>query len=99
LLPLLLGRGPERNAPAPMIELQPACVQMTASIPDPDGYRLRLLNASDDPTDATVRLAPRPSEVAWLTLAGDSAATSSPSDGVIRRSMRPWEIATLRVRR
>jgi alpha-mannosidase len=99
LLPLLPGRGPERNAPAPMIELDPACVQMTACIPDPDGFRLRLLNASDDPTDATVRLAPRPSEVAWLTLAGDSVAPSSPSDGVIRRSMRPWEIATLRLRR
>ena len=99
LLPLLPGRGSPRTGPAPIIELQPGCIQMTACIPLPNGYDLRILNASDHPTDAAVRLAPQPEGVAWLTLAGDGTAAAVRTDGVVQRSMRPWEIATLRVLR
>ena len=97
LLPLVRGRGTARTGSAPIIELEPTCIQMTACIPRPGGYDLRILNASDGPTEAAVRLAPQPERLAWLTLAGDVTAAASPTDGVLHRSMRPWEIATLRV--
>jgi len=99
LLPLVPGRGPARNTPPPMIELEPSCIQMTACIPSPAGYHLRVLNASDAPTAGLVRIAPVPRETAWVTLAGDTRQDGSSSDGIVRLSMRPWEIATLRVKR
>lgn len=97
LVPLIPGRGAALNGTPPSIELEPDCIQMTACIPRPSGYELRVLNASDQPRVAVVRLQPLPANIAWLTLAGDVLEPLSRADGVIRRSLRPWEIATLRV--
>ena len=99
LLRLVPGRGPAPATAPPMIELEPSCIQMTACIPRPDGYDIRVLNASDHPSEAAVRVAPRPTEVAWLTLASDIRQSGSASGGALRLTMRPWEIATLRVKR
>ncbi len=85
-----------RRAPA-RIHLEPEGLQMTACIPRPYGYDLRLLNASDAETRARVRLAPPPAEARWVSLGGETRERLSPVDGSLRFRLRPWEIATLRV--
>jgi len=99
ILPLLLGRGSTRAATTPLIELEPDCIQMTACVPQGNGYELRLLNASDQAHDAGVRLAPRPTRVERVSLAGDLHEQPALGDDVVKLPMRPWEIATLRVSR
>lgn len=99
LLPLLPGHGALARTPAPLIEVGPDCIQMTACIPRPDGYDLRLLNASDQRQDAVVRLLPQPAEVIAISLAGEAGPRVDLVKGVARIVTRPWEIATLRVRR
>jgi alpha-mannosidase len=98
LLPLVVGRGPAVTSPPPSIQLDPDCIQMSGCLPRPDGYDLRVLNASDRPQEATVQLRPQPAEVVSLTLAGDVRQRYSASAQPVRLSMRPWEIATLRIR-
>jgi len=99
LLPLLPGRGEAITTAAPVIELEPACIQMTALLPHPAGYDLRFLNASDASTQARVRLQPQASEVAAMTLAGNLRERLTPKHDVVRIAVRPWEIVTLRVTR
>ena len=99
LVPLLPGRGPAVTTPAPGIELEPDCIQLTACIPRAAGFDLRLLNASDQARVATLRCALRPAAVAWIGLAGDLREDVTPKDGIVRLSLRPWEIATLRITR
>ncbi|HEY9286861.1 MAG TPA: glycoside hydrolase family 38 C-terminal domain-containing protein [Candidatus Dormibacteraeota bacterium] len=97
LLPLLLGRGTGAQPVSPTIDLSPASIQLTACIPTNGGYELRLLNASERPADAVIRLAPQPGAIIARTLDGSSARPLSASDGRVRLSMRAWEIVTLGV--
>jgi len=99
LVPMLPGRGPAVRTPAPGIELEPDCIQLTACIPAPAGFDLRLLNASDQAQVATVRCSVHPAAVTRITLAGELREDLIPEDGVARLSLRPWEIATLRIAR
>lgn len=98
LLPLLLGRGRSAANLTPQLQLEPACVQMTACIPRPEGFDLRLLNASDQPQDATVSLQPEPKEMVRINLGGE-LLEALPRRSHARLGLRPWEIATLRVTR
>jgi hypothetical protein len=70
---------------------------MTALVPRPSGYDLRLLNASKASRVARVRLQPQPATVAAINLGGDSGEPLLGKDGVFLRQVRPWEIVTLRV--
>jgi alpha-mannosidase len=100
LVPLIPGHGATLTTPPPLIELHPDCIQMTACVPRPDGYDLRLLNASDHPREATVRLAPTPSEVTLVTLGNDIRQQPMSRLAIgVKLSLRAWEIATLRVSR
>ena len=99
LVPLVPGRGQGPREPAPIVELEPDCVQMTACIPRPDGFDLRILNASDHPHEARLRLAPEPASVVQLALSGETRGQLTGDDGAFRWSMRSWEIATLRISR
>jgi hypothetical protein len=81
-----------------MIEVAPDCIQMTACVPEANGFALRLLNASDQPHDANVRLRPRPTKIDAISLAGELQDRVATAEGV-KLSMRPWEMATLRVSR
>jgi alpha-mannosidase len=99
LLPIIAGRGAPVTTAAPVIELEPDCMQMTALVPRPGGFDLRFLNASDASHDARVRLEPRPAEVTVVTLGDAEGERLAPADGVLRMSLRPWEIVTLRVTR
>jgi len=98
LLPLLSGSGDPVVGPAPSIDLEPACIQMTACIPRPDGYVVRILNASEHPQEAMVRFTQAPAEVRQVTLGGKINAAPRLDGGVVRTHMRPWEIATLQIR-
>jgi alpha-mannosidase len=98
LTPLVAGRGPAITTAAPRIELSPDTIQMTALIPRPDGYELRVVNASDTPRDAGIHLEPQPAEVTSITLAGDLRVSLACADRVVRLSLPAWGIATLRVR-
>jgi len=98
LAPLVAGRGPAITAAAPRIELSPDTVQMTALIPRPDGFELRVVNASDTPRDAAIHLEPQPAEVTSITLAGEPRESLAVADGLVRLSLPAWEIVTLRVR-
>jgi len=98
LTPLVPGRGPTVTTPSPRIELAPDAIQMTALLPHPDGYELRVLNASDAAHDATIQLEPQPAEVTPITLAGDPQASLAIAGGMVRFSMPAWGIATLRIR-
>jgi alpha-mannosidase len=99
LTPLVAGRGPAITTAAPRIELAPDTIQMTALVPRPDGYELRILNASDQAHDAMVRLQPRPTRVERISLAGDRQEQVTFDDDGVKLSMRPWEIVTVRVGR
>jgi len=98
LTPLVAGRGPAITTAPPRIELSPDTIQMTALIPRPDGYELRVVNASDSPRDASIHLEPQPAEVTSITLAGDPRESLAPADRAVRLSLPAWGIATLRVR-
>jgi len=98
LLPLMLGVGAPISGPAPSIQLEPNCLQMIACIPRADGYDLRLLNASDRPQEAIVRVTPAPLAVQQLNLGGVVQANLESDNGVLRLPLRRWEIATLRIR-
>jgi alpha-mannosidase len=99
LLPLVPGRGVEVSTAAPLIELDPDCIHMTALIPHPGGYDLRFLNASDASQEARVRLQPQPTDVKAITLGGVLGERLVATGGVVRIRVRPWEIVTLRVNR
>src|SRR5207248_9087140 len=97
LVPMLPGRGPAVTTPAPGIELEPDCIQLTACIPAPAGFDLRLLNASDQAQVATVRCSVHPAAVTRITLAGELREDLIPEDGVARLSLRAWENEKLRI--
>ncbi|TME48396.1 MAG: hypothetical protein E6I56_01550 [Chloroflexi bacterium] len=99
LVPMQPGRGSPQAHQEPVIELQPDSIQMTACIPRPDGYRLRVLNASDRPAEAIIRLHPQTQEVMIVTLEGEPQRAMAVRQGSVRLSMRAWEIATLQVAR
>jgi mannosylglycerate hydrolase len=99
LVQLRLGRGSTKVVMAPLIELEPDGIQMTACIPQADGYALRLLNASDHAHDAKVRLRPSPTTVERISLADDRREPVTFGDDGVKLSMRPWEIVTLRLSR
>jgi alpha-mannosidase len=99
LLPLVVGHGAPVSAAAPVIELEPDCIQMTALLPRPGGYDLRFFNASDQSREARVRLRPRPADVTVVTLGGvERERLASKRDG-LRIPVGPWEIVTLRATR
>jgi alpha-mannosidase len=99
LLPLQPGRGPGSRLAPSVIELEPASIQMTACVPRVDGFDLRLVNASDQPTEARLHLQPRPADVTLTSLSGGREQTLPSADGLTVISMRPWQIATLQIRR
>jgi len=99
LVPLLPGTGRRVVGDGASIELLPASVQLSACVPAPGGYELRLLNASDRPQPATVKIAPAPAEVQRRTLDGALEENVRIEGGAVRLSLRSWEIVTLRVRR
>jgi alpha-mannosidase len=99
LLPVMAGHGAPLTTAAPVIELEPDCIQMTALQPQPGGYDLRFLNASDESREALVRLQPQPADVRVITLGGVMREPLAPQDGVLRIPVRPWEIVTLRATR
>jgi alpha-mannosidase len=99
LLPLVPGRGAPVNLVAPVIELEPDCMQMTALLPRSGGYDLRLLNASDASGEAIVRLQPQLRNVSAITLGGDAREQLALEGGVFRIAVRPWEIVTVRATR
>ncbi len=95
-----LWPGGGEPAPGPArIELEPASLQMTACVPTPDGFVLRLLNASERDAQAHVVLNPPPAEVLRTTLAGSAPERLLPDVGAYRLRLRAWEIATIRVLR
>ena len=98
LTPLVAGRGPTITGPGTRIEVAPDSVQMTALVPRPDGYDLRVLNASDAPQEASIDFEPAPVEVTAITLAGEPLGSLLVGDGVVRLALPAWKIATLRVR-
>jgi len=98
LTPLVAGLGPTITSPGARIELAPESIQMTSLVPRPQGYDLRILNASDAPREATIDWEPTPAEVARITLAGDSRESLVINDGAARLTLPAWGIATLRVR-
>jgi alpha-mannosidase len=95
LLPLKAGHGAPVSAAAPIIELEPDCIQMTALMPRPGGYDLRFLNASDESREALVRLQPQPADVKVISLGGAVREQLAPQGDVLRIPVRPWEIVTL----
>src|SRR3984893_7332674 len=99
LLPLAPGRGAPVTTAAPVIELEPDCIQMTALQPRAGGDDLRLLNASDTSREAIVRLQPEPGNVWLITLGGVVREQVAPKGGVVRIPVRPWEIVTVRATR
>ncbi|MDQ6883956.1 MAG: hypothetical protein M3077_06920 [Candidatus Dormibacteraeota bacterium] len=99
LLPLVLGMDEAVGATPPSIELEPDCIQMTACVPRPDGYDLRLVNASEHAQEAIVRLSPAPAAISQVTLRGAALKAIPVRDGLVRLPLRRWEIATLRLRR
>ena len=99
LLPLVPGRGEPVRTAAPVIELEPDCIQMTALVPRPGGYDLRLLNASDASGEAIIRLQPEPGNTSMITLGSVVREQLAPKGGVVRIPVRPWEIVTLRATR
>jgi alpha-mannosidase len=99
LLLLVAGRGAPVSPTAPLMELEPDCVQLTALVPRPEGYDLRFLNASDSSREARVRLEPQPSDVTLVTLGGAARERLAPRDGVLQIRVRPWEIVTVRATR
>jgi 2-O-(6-phospho-alpha-D-mannosyl)-D-glycerate hydrolase len=99
LVPLQLGHGRRTTPATRLIEFSPNSIQMTACIPGQDGYRLRILNASERSTQAVIRLRPVPSAVTATTLGGDQERALALAGEEARLLMRPWEIATLQVRR
>jgi alpha-mannosidase len=98
LTPLVAGRGPTVTTVPPRIELGPDTIQMTALLPRPAGYDLRILNASDAPHQASIHLEPEPAEVTSITLAGDLRESLAVEDRMVRLSLQAWGIATLRIR-
>jgi alpha-mannosidase len=80
------------------IDLEPPSIQMTALIPRPEGYDIRLLNASDRPHRARVAIQPLPVAVSAVRLVGEQRTAPAMIDGRYELGLRPWEIATLRVR-
>jgi 2-O-(6-phospho-alpha-D-mannosyl)-D-glycerate hydrolase len=99
LLPIIAGDGAPVTSAAPVIELEPDCMQMTALRPRPRGYDLRFLNASDESRDARVRLQPQPADVRVVTLGDVERERLAPPHGVLTIHVRPWEIVTLRATR
>jgi len=104
LLPLqVLGPAPTGQvadaAAAPSIGIEPETVQMTACVPRPGGFDLRLLNASARAVEARITLTPRPAEVMAVSLGGQPEAALPLEGGRVRLRLRGWQIATLRVRR
>jgi alpha-mannosidase len=99
LVPLRSGRGSTPAAMTRLIELEPDCIQLTACVPQANGYALRLLNASDRPHDANLRLQPRPTAVERISLAGVRLEPVTFGGDGVQLSMRPWEIVTLRLSR
>jgi alpha-mannosidase len=99
LLPLVVGHGAPVSAAAPVIELEPDCIQMTALLPRPGGYDLRFFNASDQSREARVRLQPRPADVTVVTLGGVERERLASKRDVLRIPVGPWEIVTLRATR
>jgi alpha-mannosidase len=99
ILPLTAGHGAPLTTAAPVIELEPDCIQMTALQPQAGGYDLRFLNASDKSREALVRLQPQPADIRVITLGGVLREPLAPQDGVVRIPVRPWEIVTLRATR
>src|SRR5207237_728751 len=83
LTPMLTGRGQAVTTLGPGIELEPDCIQMTACIPRPNGFDLRLLNASDQPRVALVRHDVRPADVAWITLGGNPGGDVEVRGGIM----------------
>jgi hypothetical protein len=98
LTPLVAGRGPTIIGPGPRIELTPDTIQMSGLVPRPDGYDLRVLNASDAPHEAKIHFEPGPGKVTSVTLAGDPREALALRDGAVRLPLPAWGIATLRVK-
>jgi alpha-mannosidase len=98
LTPLVAGHGPTVTTAPPRIELAPDTIQMTALQPRPDGYDLRVVNASDAPQQVSIHLEPEPAEVTSITLAGDLRESLAVEDRMVRLSLQAWGIATLRIR-
>jgi hypothetical protein len=99
LLPLVRGRGAPVSTAAPLIELEPDCIQMTALLPRAGGYDLRFVNASNASREARVRLQPQPTDARVITLGGVVREQLALKDGVVRIPVRPWEIVTVRATR
>jgi hypothetical protein len=99
LLPLVPGTGNQVSGAAPSIQVEPASIQMTACLPAPDGFELRLLNASSHPQSGLVEIAPAPAQVQRLRLDGAVEEDVRVEGRAVRLSFRSWEIVTLRVRR
>ena len=100
LLPLVVakGAGAADGRTTQLIELEPDCIQMTALIPRQDGYEIRLLNASDQASEAGLRLEPV-GTLERSNLAGNDLERIVPRDGRFGLGLRPWEIVTLRLTR
>jgi alpha-mannosidase len=100
LLFLFRGRGKGQIQARPSIQIDPDSVQLTACVPRPDGYDLRLLNAADRGAQAALRISPAPSSVSRLDLGGElRGSLPTGSGGLLELPMGSWEIATLRVAR
>jgi alpha-mannosidase len=99
VLPLVVGRGPVTTGAPQSIEVEPDCVQVTACTPRDGGLDLRILNASDHPREAVVRMQPEPRSVSRTSLDGRAGRACTVTAGTVRLEVRPWEIATLAVTR
>jgi hypothetical protein len=100
LLPLMVGRAgghPMTQREPGLIQLEPESMQLTACVPRPYGYDLRILNCSDLPHACSLRIEPRPAEVTRVTLGGAIQERLAAERGALKFELRQWEIATLRV--
>lgn len=95
---LVPGSGDPQRGPG-SVTLEPASIQLTACVPTPGGFDIRLVNASDRAERARVRCLPPPARVLRIPLAGGATHAIAIERGVARLDLRAWEIVTLRVMR
>jgi alpha-mannosidase len=84
-----------------LLEVRPDSVELLAVYPSEIGLVARLLNASEKPSEATLRPAFTPREVLLIDPLEQPIAGSDPlpvSAGTVTVTLRPWQILTLLLR-
>jgi alpha-mannosidase len=82
------------------IEIEPDAVELSALQKTGNDLRLRVYNASPEPTDARIHVSDAfdTKEASVVGLLGDERQTLTMHDRFISLPLKPWEIATVRLR-